>query len=70
MIQNNFFPMYSYMLFHWKTFQICLQDYQLFIPPDLQKAVLVFHIFIQQNEIMILAELAEAELPFYVCFHF
>ncbi len=33
MFQDIFFPTYSYIFFHWKIFQIHLQDYRFFIPP-------------------------------------
>jgi hypothetical protein len=32
-LRDIFFPTYSYIFFQWKIFQICPQDFRLFIPP-------------------------------------
>ena len=34
-LRDIFFPTYSYIFFQWKIFQICPQDFRLFIPPHL-----------------------------------
>ena len=33
-LRDIFFPTYSYIFFQWKIFQIRLQDYRFFIPPN------------------------------------
>jgi len=33
-LRDIFFPTYSYIFFQWKIFQICPQDFRLFIPPN------------------------------------
>jgi hypothetical protein len=42
MIQSNFFPTHSYMIFQWKAFQVWHQDSWFFIPPPLQVIQLLF----------------------------
>jgi len=33
-IRSSFFPTHSYMFFQWKTFQMRIQDFRFFIPPN------------------------------------
>ena len=33
-IHSIFFPTHSYMFFQWKTFQMRIQDFRFFIPPN------------------------------------